>query len=105
MEVTVIDSSPGSSFSIPQALYLMNSPFVNQGIKARPNSMLGKLLASTRDNRVVLDALYLRTLARRPNSREVAACGRHVESVGNRVEAFEDIFWALINSTEFISRR
>jgi len=91
--------------TIPQALYLMNSQFVTRGVKARPDSMLGKLLTATPDNRAVLDALYLRTLARRPNPKEVAACARHVESVGNRVEAFEDIFWALINSTEFISRR
>jgi len=25
--------------------------------------------------------------------------------VGHRVEVFEDIYWALINSTEFVSRR
>ena len=29
----------------------------------------------------------------------------YLAEVGNRTEAFEDIVWNLINSTEFISRR
>ena len=91
--------------TIPQALYLMNDKVVNNGIKAAKTAVLGELLQSTPDNRAVLDVLYLRVLARRPNLKEVHVCGRHIETVGNRAEAFEDIFWSLINSTEFISRR
>ncbi|WP_435017668.1 DUF1549 domain-containing protein [Tundrisphaera sp. TA3] len=91
--------------TIPQALFMMNGPMVTRGVKARPDSMLGKLLSSTPDNRAVLDALYLRVLARRPNPKEVAACGRYFQACPNRIEAFEDILWALVNSTEFISRR
>ena len=91
--------------TIPQALFLMNSPAVNNGLKANNTSMLGELLRSTPDNRAVLESLYLRVLARRPNAKEVTVCGRYIENVGNRVEAFEDILWGLINSTEFISRR
>ncbi len=91
--------------TIPQALFLMNSPAVNNGLKASGTSMLGELLRSTPDNRAVLEALYLRVLARRPNGKEVQVCGRYLEAVGNRVEAFEDILWGLVNSTEFISRR
>ena len=44
-------------------------------------------------------------LARRPNSDEVRTCGNYLVKMGNRKEAFEDILWALINSTEFLSRR
>lgn len=91
--------------TIPQALFLMNSPIVNGGVAARPNGVLGQILASTQDNRAALNALYLRVLAREPTNKEVATCGRYVETVGNRREAFEDIFWTLINSTEFITRR
>jgi len=32
-------------------------------------------------------------------------CREHIDNVGNRTEAFEDILWALINSTEFQTRR
>ena len=91
--------------TITQALFLMNSPAVNNGLKATNVSMLGDLLRATPDNQAVLESLYLRVLARRPNAKEVHVCGRYIENVGNRVEAFEDILWGLINSTEFISRR
>ena len=49
--------------------------------------------------------VYLRTLARRPTDRELARCREHIRTVGNRAEAFEDILWALINSTEFQTKR
>ena len=91
--------------TIPQALFLMNSPLVNRGVTAANNTMLGELLKSTPDNRAVLDTLYHKVLARRPTPKEVAVCGRYVEATGDRKEAFEDILWGLINSTEFISRR
>lgn len=91
--------------TIQQALFLMNSPAVNNALRASNNSMLGDLLRSTPDNRMVLEVLYLRALARRPNAREVNICGNYIERVGNRVEAFEDILWSLLNSTEFVSRR
>ena len=91
--------------TIPQALYLMNSPIITREIQARPNSMLGFLLTSHPDNRSVLELLYLRALGRRPTDREVRSCGNYLQSVGNRAEAFEDILWALLNSTEFLSRR
>ena len=91
--------------TIPQALFLMNSPAINNGLKATKTSMLGDLLRSTPDNRAVLNVLYLRVLARSPNPREVHVCGKYLEMVPDRAEAFEDILWGLINSTEFIIRR
>ena len=91
--------------TIPQALFLMNSPFVNREIQARPNSMLGYLLMNHPDNRSVLDILYLRALGRRPTDREVRTCSHYLNTVGDRGEAFEDVLWALLNSTEFLSRR
>ncbi len=91
--------------SIPQALFLMNSPLVNNRTQARPGTVLGEILTSTYDNRAALDALYLRVLSRQPTTREVEICGRYLTSLGNRREAFEDIYWSLINSTEFLTRR
>ncbi len=68
--------------------------------------MLGQILANNPgDNRAALGALYIRVLAREPTAQEVKICGRYLDSVGNRREAFEDIFWSLINSTEFVTRR
>jgi hypothetical protein len=91
--------------TIPQALFLMNSPMVNNRTQARPGTVLGEILATTPDDRAALNALYLRVLSRHPTAKEVAACSQYLNQVGRRVEVFEDIYWALINSTEFISRR
>ena len=91
--------------TIPQALFLMNTPTVNRAIEARNGTILGEILSATPDNRKALNALYLRVLAREPNAKEVKVCGNYLNNVGDRREAFEDILWSLINSTEFITRR
>jgi hypothetical protein len=91
--------------TIPQALFLMNGPMVHNRTQARPGTVLGEILSTTQDNRAALDALYLRVLSRQPTPKEVETCGHYLTGVGNRAEAFEDIYWALVNSTEFISRR
>ena len=91
--------------TIPQALYLMNGPLVNGRTQARPGTLLAEILTSTPDNRAALGALYLRVLSRQPTNHEVEICGKYLASVGNRKEAFEDIYWSLINTTEFITRR
>jgi hypothetical protein len=91
--------------TIPQALFLMNSQLITREVQARPKSMLGFLLITHPDNRSVLDLLYMRALGRRPTDKEVRTCSNYLHSVGDRAEAFEDILWALLNSTEFLSRR
>lgn len=91
--------------SISQALILMNNPAINQKIKAQGTNMLGRILANNTDNTEALRIVYLRTLARRPTDRESTRCLEHIKSVSNRAEAFEDILWALINSTEFQMKR
>ena len=83
----------------------MNSPMVNGRTQARPGLVLGEILNSATDDRAALGELYLRVLSRQPTSDEVTICGRYMASVGNRREAFEDIFWSLINTTEFLTRR
>ncbi len=91
--------------SIPQALALMNSPLINGAISARPGTMLGRLMSEVEDNDDLVVEVYLRTLARQPSEDELNICLAHVKEVGNRGEAFEDILWSLINSTEFAHRR
>ena len=92
--------------TIPQALYLMNGGKINRAIGARKDSMLGQVLdQNPKDNLAALQAIYLRVLSRMPTAKEVEVCGRYVAAVKNRREAFEDILWSLVNSTEFISRR
>jgi len=91
--------------TIPQALLLMNSPQINQKIRAQGTNLLGRVLKAYPDNDDAVRILYLRTLARRPTPRELDRCREYVSRVGNRAEAFEDLVWVLLNSAEFQTRR
>jgi hypothetical protein len=92
--------------SIPQALLLMNSPQLARAINGKTDATsLGELLATTKDNEAVTTELYLRCLAREPKPAEMKTCLDHVKQTGNRAEAFEDVLWALVNSTEFLHRK
>lgn len=93
------------SGSIPQALILMNSPQLAHAMNADAPTALGKLLDSTKDDSAVTEELYLRCLSREPKADEVKTCLNYVKQTGNRNEAFEDIEWALVNSTEFLHRK
>jgi hypothetical protein len=91
--------------TIPQALFLMNAPLVSNGILARPGMMLGKIMSASPNPRNALRTLYMQVLSRPPTTEEAEICSRYIRAVGNQAEAFEDIYWSLINSTEFLTRR
>ncbi len=91
--------------TIPQALFMMNGQLINNRVSARSGTLLGQILATSPNDRAALEVLYLRILSRQPTAREVEVCGRYIQTVGDRSEAFEDIYWSLINSTEFATRR
>jgi hypothetical protein len=93
------------SGSIPQALVLMNSPQLARAMNGESPTALGKLLSSTKDDKAVAEELYLRCLAREPKPDEMQTCLDYVKKTGNRNEAFEDVLWALVNSTEFMHRK
>ncbi len=90
--------------SIPQALFLMNSP-ITRAMTARPGSMLEELLRRHPDDADAVEALYLRCLARLPRESEKRKALAYIRRVGDRSEAFEDLLWVLVNSTEFLYRR
>jgi hypothetical protein len=92
--------------SIPQALLMMNSQPLAVALDGdRRGTALGGLLRKHADDRAVAESLYLRTLARYPTPTELQACLDHVHASGDREEGFEDVFWALLNSAEFIHRQ
>jgi hypothetical protein len=85
--------------SIPQALMLMNLDALNKAVSARSSdSKLAKLLSA--ESADAVDDLYLSTLARSPSEHEKKICLDHIKQVGDRAEAFEDLFWSLLNSEE-----
>ncbi|MEK6249540.1 MAG: DUF1553 domain-containing protein, partial [Planctomycetales bacterium] len=94
------------SATIPQVLFLMNNPHLNKLFRgARRKTMLGKLLAEESRNELVVTDLYLRCLARQPSDKEMNTCLEHVKETTHRVEAFEDILWALVNTAEIRQKK
>ncbi len=91
--------------TVPQALFLMNSTIINNRVKATGNTTLAKLLEEFSDDEDALAELYLRVLARDPAEEELKICQEHIAETKDRGEAFEDIMWSLLNSTEFRTKR
>jgi len=91
--------------SITQALMLMNNPQIQQKIEARGKNLLGRILQAYPDNDDALRMVYLKTLARKPTDSELDRCHSYLQKVERRSEAFEDILWVLLNSTEFQTKR
>lgn len=91
--------------SIPQTLAMMNNPLINQGISSYRPDGLGGLLRQVEDNEDAIVQLYLRALARQPSDNELKNCMNYINETGDRNEAFEDLLWALVNSTEFLHRK
>ncbi len=90
--------------SIPQALTLMNSSQINRAIASREGTV-SQLMHNTDDDREAITNLYLRVLARRPSKREIETCLAYRAESPSRLEAFQDMFWSLINTAEFKYRR
>jgi hypothetical protein len=91
--------------TIPQALVMMNSQLVNTWIAAKGQTFLAEALKKETSDDEIVTLLYERTLGRQPRAEELAVCRRYIRKVGNRTEALEDVFWSLVNSTEFLTKR
>ena len=84
---------------------MMNSVLVNTFVATGSKSYLADALSKGLGDDEILLSLYERTLARKPTAEELAICKRYLKKVENRKEALEDIFWSLVNSTEFLTKK
>ena len=91
--------------NVPQALFLMNSPMIHAMVRSRGNTRLARILQKHSGNAAAVAEVYLLVLSREPSASELAICRDYLATVGDRGEAFEDLMWSLINSSEFLSRR
>ncbi|MFN7921185.1 MAG: DUF1553 domain-containing protein [Bryobacteraceae bacterium] len=94
------NNSPRNIAGSPlQPLLLMQSPVVNDRVKAAKDSRVQRLLDSYKDDGKVVEEMFLATLSRQPSRDEqqiaLAALAR------NRTEGAQNLQWALINLTEF----
>ncbi len=92
--------------SIPQALAMMNGVRLNLAVRAIDHeTVLGRLLEDIQDDESLIAELYLRTLSREPTNDELQTAVEFCRTTNNRQAVFEDLFWALLNSSEFAHRR
>jgi hypothetical protein len=91
--------------TVTQALFLMNNVAFQGRMKAAGDSTLAKILKASTSDKEAVQAVYLRVLARTPTPREEKVSLDYITRIGKRQEAFEDLFWALLNSAEFQTKR
>lgn len=88
--------------TIPQALMMMNGELVQNAISAKKGGQLYNVLSSNASDSEKIRYLFTATLGRMPTSRESKAAQGLVRSNRDKLAAFQDVYWALLNSNEFI---
>lgn len=86
--------------TLSQALHLMNGETVNA--KIQQGGVLTKLKEQGLSPEGVIENLYIRCLTRRPTGDEQAALAPLFAEGSNADQALVDVFWALLNSREFL---
>lgn len=86
--------------SLSQALHLLNGSTVNNKIKQ--GKLIERLIAEKKSHDQILDEIYQRCFSRLPTDKERTAIQQEISTQENKTQALEDIFWALLNSREFV---
>ncbi|HLJ10489.1 MAG TPA: DUF1553 domain-containing protein, partial [Planctomycetaceae bacterium] len=94
---------------IPQALVIMNGILISNATDLDESRTLRAVVdAPFLEAEQKVEALYLSALTRKPEPRELEKMLSHVSSRADKDErrrAYTDIYWALLNSPEFVLSR
>jgi hypothetical protein len=86
--------------SLSQALHLLNGDAANERIKQ--GGLVAAAIAEGKPDSEIIDGLFVRCYGRMPTERERLETVTAVTGAADRKAALEDVFWALLNSPEFI---
>src|SRR5262249_31293746 len=86
--------------TLSQALHLLNGDTVNS--KIRQGGLIPRLQAGKKTAQERITELYIRCFSRKPTSEEAATLAAALEQNKDQTQALEDLFWALLNSREFL---
>ena len=86
--------------SLSQALHLLNGDAANDRI--RQGKLVERRLAAGDTPSAIIDELFVRCYCRMPTERERLETLVTVLDASDKRQALEDVFWALLNSPEFI---
>ncbi|HMP18471.1 MAG TPA: DUF1553 domain-containing protein, partial [Gemmatales bacterium] len=85
------------SHGIPQVLRLMNDSRLNN-----LNSLITSLMRNEKKPEKIIQSIYLRVLSRPATEPEITRMKKFLEGDREQKRAYSDIFWALLNSSEFV---
>lgn len=96
------DEFDGRGGTIPQRLLLLNGVLVGKRVASDPLNATGRIAALAADDRHAVETAYLACLSRRPTPEETTHFReRLTDPSQSRAEHLADLYWALVNSTEF----
>ncbi len=89
--------------SIPQALMLFNGELSKNAIDTKTGGFIDRVYKGGKSPNDRVTGLFLAGLARRPTSKEMGIARQLLMArKGNEKEMMQDLWWAVINSNEFI---
>lgn len=92
--------------TIPQALMMMNGELMEKATGGKPGSFIGKLREKAMTQRsppaYMVNQMYLAALNRLPSKKEMSHAAAFVNNNPDTLYVLEDLFWALLNSNEFV---
>ena len=86
--------------NLSQALHLLNGEHTHGKVKS--GNVVGKMLEAKKPHAEIIEDLYLRSLSRKPTEQEKKQLLAVVDAEEDKKKALDDVFWALLNSKEFI---
>ncbi|HUE73932.1 MAG TPA: DUF1553 domain-containing protein [Pirellulaceae bacterium] len=95
------DGERSFDVTLTQVLYLMNDAEVQAKIAAA-DGRLAKLLKESKDDKQLIEELYLGTLSRLPTEKETTKAVDYVAGAADRKTGLEDVLWSLLNVREFV---
>jgi hypothetical protein len=86
--------------TLSQSLHLMNGDTTTQKIQG--GQLIQRRLAEKKTPQEIIDECYLRCFARKPVEEERKKLDELIAAEPDKARVLEDIFWALLNSREFM---
>ena len=105
------EGGEGTSFqgTIPQALMMMNGELMQNGHGGRSRELPGRLRGQALGNDTGPVRLSGRTpllaLSRYPTRKETQQAAHYLATRPDSLKVLQDLFWALLNSNEFVLNR
>jgi len=97
------DESTTFNGTIPQALMMMNSELIDKACSLERGSFLFEEMSKPGPEAQKINDLFLAALSRKPTKTEITKFQKALATYKqNKLNGYQDLFWALLNSNEFV---